>query len=148
MKHGSFYSWSKRSALGLLLLFQTAPSMAFGGLLVEKSGKNTSWDGVPVFIGFLTLEILKEPHNTTHRINVCYIYLNLVSSYDEYRIVVLYMNGGSEESTCTQYMLLKYIILYIHHEMTYLIYDVNICIWVFPKIGEPQNGWVFSGKPY
>lgn len=71
-------------------------------------------ESIPVFIGCLILEILKEPHNTTHRINVCYIYLNLVSSYDEYRIVVLYMNGGSEESTCTQYILLKYIIVHIH----------------------------------
>jgi len=20
--------------------------------------------------------------------------------------------------------------------------------WVFPKIGEPQNGWLYNGKPY
>ena len=21
-------------------------------------------------------------------------------------------------------------------------------IWMFPKIGVPQNGWVYNGKPY
>ena len=41
-----------------------------------------------------------------------------------------------------------YIYILTNTTIQYVVTHIYIYLWVFPKIGVPQNGWFIMGKPY
>ena len=52
--------------------------------------------------------------------------------------------GGSLQDICSRCSHGLFIFLF----KVYLLDCMCVLIWVFPKIGVPQNGWFINGKPY